>query len=102
MNPSDYLPPPAAANSIPGDPLAHGADPTEAVRRLMLALDQPAADLEAEEGPVWDTPGAVGLFEFISFAAPFVLVRRRVDGVEGTLEFTHNPRRYFNFIPRES
>jgi hypothetical protein len=78
-----------------------GADPTEATRRFMLALDQPADDLAVEEGPVWDTSRATLDFDFLVFAAPFVLVRRRVDGVEGTLEFTHDPRRYFNFVPRE-
>jgi hypothetical protein len=98
MNP--YLPPPAAANPVPtGDPLEHGADPTEPVRRLMIALDQPRADLEA--APVsWSSEEATALFEFTGFAAPFALVRRRADGVEGTLEFTHHPRRYFDFVAR--
>ncbi len=36
-------------------------------------------------------------FEVVGFAAPFVVVRRRSDGVKGTLEFTHNPRVYFGF-----
>jgi hypothetical protein len=40
-----YLPPPAAANPIPSDdPLEHAADPSEPVRRLMIALDQPRRD----------------------------------------------------------
>jgi len=98
MNP--YLPPPAAANPLPGDPLAHGADPTEAVRRRMIALDEPAADL-ARAGKVWSTEEALFTFEFLSFAAPFAVVRRRADGQLGTLEFTHRPRRYFNFTPKE-
>ena len=37
-------------------------------------------------------------FEVISFMAPFVMVKRREDGVKGTLEFTHMPRFYFNFV----
>lgn len=37
-------------------------------------------------------------FEVISFLAPFVMVKRKSDGVKGTLEFTHMPRFYFNFI----
>lgn len=93
---SHYLPPPAAASPL-GDP----CDPTEGIRRLMIETAQPQADLDAEEGPVWDTAEATDLFEFLAFSAPFVLVCRREDGVEGTLEFTHAPRRYFNFLPRE-
>lgn len=79
-------------------------DPTEATRRLMIALDQPQADLAAiEDGdPYWDTRELQQDFEVLAFAAPFILVRRRSDGVEGTLEFTHSPRVYFNFVPRES
>ncbi len=30
--------------------------------------------------------------------APFVIVRRRADGVKGSLEFQHNPRFYFNWV----
>ena len=37
-------------------------------------------------------------FEVISFLAPFVMVKRKADGVKGTLEFTHMPRFYFNFV----
>jgi hypothetical protein len=31
------------------------------------------------------------------FMAPFVIVTRKSDGAKGSLEFTHNPRFYFNF-----
>lgn len=34
-----------------------------------------------------------------SFMAPFVVVRRKSDGVRGTMEFTHSPRFYFDFAP---
>jgi hypothetical protein len=33
----------------------------------------------------------------MGFAAPYVVVRRKSDGVKGSLEFTHHPRVYFNF-----
>jgi hypothetical protein len=33
--------------------------------------------------------------------APFVVVRRRVDGQKGNLEFQHSPRFYFNFVVDE-
>lgn len=47
--------------------------------------------------PVWDTNAMREEFEAIGFAAPFVVVRRRSDGVRGTLMFTHHPRFYFGF-----
>ena len=30
--------------------------------------------------------------------APFVAVRRKSDGAKGSMEFTHSPRFYFNFV----
>jgi hypothetical protein len=73
-------------------------DPTESVRREMLETGEPYRDLaRAEER--WDTDQVRELFEVHSFLAPFVLVTRKQDGVKGTLEFTHNPRWYFNFRP---
>lgn len=36
-------------------------------------------------------------FEVLSFAAPYVVVIRKSDGIKGSMEFTHNPRYYFNF-----
>jgi hypothetical protein len=38
-------------------------------------------------------------FEAIGFMAPFVVVRRLADGKKGSLEFQHDPRFYFNFMP---
>ena len=38
----------------------------------------------------------------IGFSAPFVVVRRRRDGVKGTLQFNHNPRVYWDFAPDDS
>jgi hypothetical protein len=34
----------------------------------------------------------------IAFLAPLVVVRRKADGVKGSLEFQHRPRLYFNFV----
>jgi hypothetical protein len=77
-------------------------DPTEAIRREMIKSGQPERDL-AERDPLffkrWNTDEVRELFEVHSFLAPFVLVTRKQDGVKGTLEFTHNPRWYFNFKP---
>ena len=38
-------------------------------------------------------------FEVLGFALGFVIVRRKSDGVKGTLDFDHAPRRYYNFVP---
>jgi hypothetical protein len=77
-------------------------DPTEAVRRERLAEinAEPGSReaLEAEHGQVWDT-GQLGQdFEVIGFLAPLVVVRRRSDGVKGSLEFQHSPRLYWGFV----
>ncbi len=57
--------------------------------------------LEAEHGQVWDTDQLREDFNVVGFMAPFVSVRRKSDGAEGTLEFTHMPRFYFDFRPGE-
>lgn len=49
--------------------------------------------------PIWDTDGMVQDFTTIGFQAPFVVVTRNADGTQGSLEFTHRPRFYFNFVP---
>jgi hypothetical protein len=36
-------------------------------------------------------------FEVLGFMAPFVVVRRKSDGVRGSLTFQHTPRLYFDF-----
>lgn len=79
-------------------------DVTEPVRREMIETGQPRADLAAELrdhapelAPMWDTAALQRDFEVIGFAAPFVVVRRKSDGVKGSLEFMHHPRVYFGF-----
>ncbi len=78
-------------------------DPTEAIRRERLAeinaMPGSREALEAEHGQVWDTEQLTQDFEVIGFLAPFVVVRRKADGVKGSLEFQHRPRLYFNFAP---
>jgi hypothetical protein len=75
-------------------------DPTETLRRTMIASGQPARDLE-QATERWDTDQVRELFEVHSFLAPFVFVTRKKDSVKGTLEFTHSPRWYFNFLPED-
>ena len=53
-------------------------------------------------GTVWDTTQLMAEFEVINFLAPYCIVKRKMDGVEGTLTFQHSPRYYFTFAPEES
>jgi hypothetical protein len=70
---------------------------TDDIRRDMIETGQTREDLLANIGPTWDTDTLRKEFEVLGFAAPFVVVRRRSDGVKGSLEFTHNPRVYFGW-----
>lgn len=72
-------------------------DETENLRRAMLENGQPQRDL-AEATQRWDTQELARDFEVIGFMAPFVVVRRKSDGAKGSMEFTHSPRFYFNFV----
>jgi hypothetical protein len=54
--------------------------------------------LEALYGRVWNTEELSREFEVIGFAAPLVVVRRKLDGRKGSLEFQHRPRLYFNWM----
>jgi hypothetical protein len=79
------------------------SDPTESIRRQMVAEinAEPGSReaLERQHGQVWDTDQLRDLFEVIGFMAPLVGVRRKSDGVKGSLLFQHNPRFYFGFKP---
>jgi hypothetical protein len=46
---------------------------------------------------VFNTEEATQKFEFVGFAAPFVVARRKSDNVLGSLAFTHMPRFYYDF-----
>lgn len=77
-------------------------DPTEPIRRQRRAEinAKPGSReaLEAQYGEVWDTSELTRDFDVIGFAAPLVVVRRKSDGMKGSLEFQHQPRFYFNFM----
>jgi hypothetical protein len=77
-------------------------DPTEIVRRLWEAkLNADPLDreqLEAKYGEVFDIDELKLRFEVQSFAAPFVIVRDRMTGQVGTLQFQHAPRFYFGWL----
>ena len=78
-------------------------DLAEALRRARLAeINIQPADREtlaARYGQVWDTEELARDFEVLGFLAPYVVVRRRVDGQVGSLEFQHQPRVFFNYQP---
>jgi len=77
------------------------SDPTETIRRDRIteinAEPGSREALEAQHGDVWDTEQLSQRFEVLGFLAPFVVVRRKADGMKGSLEFQHLPRFYFNF-----
>lgn len=50
--------------------------------------------------PQYSTDEMQEVFEVLGFMAPYVLVKRRADGVEGVLQFSHRPRRYWGFEVR--
>jgi hypothetical protein len=74
-------------------------DPTEKMRREMLTngLLPVSAAIADALGETWDTAALQRDFSVLAFAAPFVLVRRKSDGIEGSLKFTHSPRVYFEW-----
>jgi len=78
-------------------------DPTESIRREMVKTinAEPGSReaLEAEHGQVWNTDEMGQDFQALGFGAPFIMVRRKSDGVKGSLTFQHSPRFYFDFQP---
>ena len=72
-------------------------DPTEEMRRELQAGVN-SGEIPPE-GQTWTTEGLRQEFEVQGFMAPFVVVRRKSDGVRGTLMFRHAPRVYFGFEP---
>ena len=73
-------------------------DHTESLRREMIETNQPFVDLASADRR-YTTAEMSAEFSVIGFAAPFVVVVRKSDGVKGSMEFTHSPRFYFNFTP---
>ena len=78
-------------------------DPTESTRRQLLAEINVAPGsrehLEHKHGEVWDTSQLQEDFQVTGFIAPLVVVRRKADGVKGSLMFQGSPRFYFGFEP---
>lgn len=73
-------------------------------RRLVAAINAAPGTREAlgeAHGEVWNTAQLKDDFEVLRFAAPFVFVKRRTDGLPGTLTFQHDPRYYYGFEPHK-
>lgn len=68
-----------------------------AMTREINAMPSIRQKLEELHGQVWDTTEMQRDFELKGFAAPFVIVTRKSDGVLGSLTFQHSPRFYWGF-----
>jgi hypothetical protein len=66
--------------------------------KKLNAVQGSREQLEQEHGQIWSTDELCDDFRVVGFAAPFVVVERRSDGVKGSLEFQHMPRFYFNWV----
>jgi hypothetical protein len=86
-------------------PETNMTDETEPIRRKRLAEinAEPGSReaLEAQYGKVWTTDELAEEFQVIGFMAPLCVVKRRSDGMKGSVEFQHQPRYFFNFEPHD-
>lgn len=82
-------------------------DPTESIRRArVVELNQGLTQdektrleaLQAQYGQVWNLAQLREEYEIIGFMAPYVVVRELATGKKGSMEFTHMPRFYFNYV----
>jgi len=53
---------------------------------------------ETKTNQDWTTDELMRDFVVEGFGHGYVVVRRRSDGVRGSLNFTHSPRSYFDFV----
>ncbi len=75
-------------------------DTTETFRRRRLTELNPGRDREVLErlfGKIWNPKELAVEFEVIAFLAPYVVVRQKAGGKQGSLEFQAHPRLYFNW-----
>lgn len=56
-------------------------------------------ELEAEYGEVWDVRQLAKAFVVTSIIGNEIVVRRRDDGVVGSLTYQNHPRYFFEFVP---
>jgi hypothetical protein len=75
-------------------------DETEQARREMIKNGVPEERLKLATKR-WTTEELVKEFDVLRFLAPFVIARRKSDHRIGSLEFTHEPRFYFNWTEQD-
>ena len=56
-------------------------------------------EIESLEVEKLTTAQVSELYRIEGFMAPYVTVTRKSDNVRGIMEFSHDPRLYFNFTP---
>jgi len=54
--------------------------------------------LEVDHSRVWNTSELQEDYQVDGFSQGMVIVRRKSDNVLGSMEFTHRPRLYYNFV----
>ena len=76
-------------------------DTTESIRRQLIqeinGSPLERKEMEEKHEKVWNTTELQVDFEVVGFLAPFVCVRRKSDGVCGSMLFQHRPRFYYGF-----
>jgi plasmid stability protein len=78
-------------------------DETEPTRRILAAVINSSTEDEVREAAeqTWTTEELTRDFTVLGYSAPVCVVRRKSDGVRGSLMFKHSPRIYFNFVPED-
>jgi hypothetical protein len=80
--------------------MSNSAEEIHPARLIEINIDTGNREvLEAKYGPIWDTNELAREFEVLGSLTPFVVVRRKPDGVTGSLGFQHAPRFYFSSVP---
>lgn len=67
-----------------------------------LILAERRKVLARQFNDVMTTAEMMEQYEAVGFGGGLVVVRRRSDGVLGSLQFDHSPRLYYGFLPHEN
>lgn len=79
--------------------IGRGVYNTPKPKEIKMSDTHVRIELEKKHGVVYNTEELQQNYIVHSFLAPFILCTRKSDGVRGTLQFTHDPRFYFDFKP---
>ncbi len=81
------------------------SDPTEHLRKERIVSIQDSDNsrqaLQSRVGQTWNTSELQENFEALGFLAPYIVVRRKVDQIKGSMEFciSDGERVYHSFEP---